>query len=460
MISREDLRHIHEFSDLGDEALDWLIGHMEEMTAQPGDRPFLEGQPAEHLIVVLEGSFYFSIRQFGQLRRVGNSDLWRITGLLPYSRMTHFTGGITIETPVRLALLHKDHFPEMLYRIPALGQRLVARLTDRVREFSNLTQHGERMMSLGKLAAGLAHELNNPASAAARAAADTRYRLNRLPERAAAIAGLGVDPVAITEESCRPGQALSLSPLDRSDAEEHVAQWLEDRNVPDAWVIAATLIDCGVTAEQLENLLDRVGPSALPAAVLWLEDYLALTHLSDTLRDATTRITSLVGAIKGYAHLDRAPDRQPVDVISGLDSTLLMLQHKMRAKSIQVERIVPDAPLLVSGYPGELNQVWTNLVDNAIDAMPEWGRLRVEVAAEGEYAMVRFTDSGSGIPPELTQRIFDPFFTTKEVGSGTGLGLDIVARIVRQEHGGDILVSSSPGNTVFTVLLPLESPAS
>lgn len=456
MITHDDLRRIDEFADLDETALDWLIAHMEEQAGEPGDRPFEEGAPTEHLVVLLEGSVRLSLRQFGQWRHFGNLEDWRITGLLPYSRMTHYPGRATVVSRARFAYLHKDHFSEMLYRIPALGQRLVARLTDRVREFSRQSQHGERMMALGKLAAGLAHELNNPASAAARASAEVRERLERLPARVASLAAHGIDPTAVVDAVCQPGKALDLDPLDRSEAEEEMAIWLEQHGVPDPWVLAPTFVDCGVAVEDLAPLAGSGNARSVPVGILWLEDFLALTRLAGTIYDAAARISTLVSAIKGYSHLDRAPDRQPVDLRAGIDSTLVMLQHKIRRKSIAVDRQMPATPLTVTGYPGELNQVWTNLIDNAIDAMPEGGRLGIAAAVEGESAVVRISDTGSGISPEIVDRIFDPFFTTKEVGTGSGLGLDIVARIVRQEHGGDILVASEPGNTTFTVVLPLD----
>jgi signal transduction histidine kinase len=248
-----------------------------------------------------------------------------------------------------------------------------------------------------------------------------------------------------------------MSALERSRLEQEVGTWLDDRGVRESWVLVEPLVDGGLRPEHLRAMADSAPPVALGDLFSWLAALLSAQRLAQDIRAASARISELVGSVKIYSHMDRAGDRERVDLREGLDSTLVMLGHKLKRKNITLERAyAPDLPR-VNGFPGELNQVWTNLADNAIDAMPEHGVLRVETEREGGTAVVRVIDNGAGIPPEILSRIFEAFFTTKPVGEGTGLGLDIVQRIVAQQHGGRIDVESAPGRTVFTVRLPIDA---
>jgi signal transduction histidine kinase len=241
--------------------------------------------------------------------------------------------------------------------------------------------------------------------------------------------------------------------IERGAREDAMADWLEERSVPEANVRAETLVDAGLTPEDVRQATEELPDHALPAALAWVEGGLAADRLLNEIDIATGRISDLVAAVKEYSYMDRAPDRQPVDVRAGIDTTLTILDHKLRRKDIRVERHWSDGVPEVSGYPGELNQVWTNLIDNAIDAMDDGGTLRIEIERAGSHVDVRVIDDGHGIPNDIQARIFDPFFTTKDVGLGTGLGLDIVRRIIEGKHGGSISVDSIPGRTVFTVHL-------
>jgi signal transduction histidine kinase len=249
-----------------------------------------------------------------------------------------------------------------------------------------------------------------------------------------------------------------LTALERSRAEQAVGQWLDDHAVAESWSLTDSLVDAGLGIEQLNELAGSVPASALGELLTWLAAVLMSQRLARDIGAAAGRISELVGSVKVYSHMDQAPDRERVDLREGLDSTLVMLGHKIKKKAVTLERAyLPELPK-VEAFAGELNQVWTNLADNAIDAMSEGGVLRIETAREGETALVRFIDNGVGIPPELQSRIFDAFFTTKPIGEGSGLGLDIVQRIVSQ-HGGRVDLESRPGRTVFTVRLPIDAHA-
>ena len=385
-----------------------------------------------------------------------------VTGLLPFSRMVKYTGAgrASARGPLRILRIRKDQFGEMLARIPVLGQRLVSTMTDRVREATRAIQQREKMTALGTLAAGLAHELNNPAAAVRRDAEALETRVSGLADLAADLCSAGLDGPSL-RSAWHAGRVAAAAPGahagrdGRSRLEEALGEWLDEHGVAEAWTLAGALVDAGVTKADLETVGQHIPSDAVPSAVRWIETLVDATRLSLDIRAASARISELVQSVKTYSHMDRAGDKEAVDVREGLDSTLVMLGHKLKKKSLRLERdYAADLPK-VTAYPGELNQVWTNLIDNAIDAAPEGGLIRIEAASDSATsAAVRVIDNGPGVPLEIQSRIFEPFFTTKPVGQGTGLGLDIVERIVVQQHGGKVELESQPGRTIFTVRLP------
>jgi signal transduction histidine kinase len=457
--SPDDLRAVPDLAALPGDLLDWLAASGEVVEAEGGERLFKEGDPADHLLVVLAGAYQVFSHVGGQPLLFDTFRQGRISGALPYSRLTHYPGYATVIEPTRLFRLHKELFPEMLRRSPELGQRLVSIMSDRVRDATRAEHQREKMMALGKLAAGLAHELNNPAAAVRRSADSLRERLAALPPLVEELVREGVLEKALRTtrgvlEQVRSRPPLALSALERSGREDELTDWLDDKEVADGWQIAETLVEAGVAPGDLDRLAEGVEPRALSPLVRWLGGTIEVDRLTVDIASAAGRISELVGSVKTYSHMDQAQDKQPTDLRPGLDSTLIMLGHELKAKHIRVVRADPPEGLpTVPAYPGELNQVWTNLFDNAIDALAEGGELRVETAREGDYVLVRVIDDGKGIPPDVQSRIFEPFFTTKGVGEGTGLGLEIAERIVRR-HSGQIGVESRPGRTVFTVRLP------
>ncbi len=325
----------------------------------------------------------------------------------------------------------------------------------------------ERLLSLGRLSAGLTHELNNPAAAAVRATAVLRERVSKMRRKLAHLAVADVDPkslVALTElqESAveRMGKADKLTPMQVGEAEDELADWLDDHGVANSWDLAPVLVAAGVDADGLDEIAAALPPELLADGIHWVTYALDTEQLMAEIEDSTHRISALVGAAKQYSQLDRAAHRD-VDVRDGLKSTLVMLGHKIKASGrIEVVKDFDPSLPLIPAHPAELNQVWTNLIDNAVQAMPEGGVLTVATSLDGDRVLVEVRDTGPGIPYELQQKIFEPFFTTKPVGEGTGLGLDICYRVVTQRHGGDLRVSSVPGDTRFQVRLPLTEPPS
>jgi signal transduction histidine kinase len=457
----QELRRVEVFAGLTDEQLEWLAANGELVQFGPGEMVFREGDPSDSMFVILEGKLELLIGVGGQLVPTFVQYAGEVTGLLPFSRMQHYAGAGRAAGTTRLLRIHKDRFGEMLQRIPALGQRLVSVMADRVREATRVTQQREKMSALGTLAAGLAHELNNPAAAVRRHSEALEARLGGMANLAADLCAAGLDGPSLRTlgtlaESLRQRPAPKLDALGRSRLEEALGQWLDAHGIADAWTLAGTLVDAGLTEPDVESIGKQVPAAAVPGAVRWIETLVDATRLAHDIRAASSRISELVQSVKIYSHMDRAGDKEAIDLREGIDSTLVMLGHKLKKKSLRLEReYAPDLPK-VSAYAGELNQVWTNLIDNAIDAAPEGGLIRIEASRDSATSVaLRVIDNGPGVPPELQSRIFEPFFTTKPVGQGTGLGLDIVDRIVVQQHGGSVELDSQPGRTVFIVRLPI-----
>jgi signal transduction histidine kinase len=446
------LRGIALLADLADEELEWLAAHGTWLEYEHGEVSNRPGDPVDAMVLVLEGEFQARRPETGD-EVVFRAQAGEVTALLPFSRMTHFVAETRAFGTTRVVSIHRDEFPEMLRAIPVLEGRLVGLMTDRVRETVRRDEQREKLMALGRLSAGLAHELNNPAAAAMRAAHNLAQALSDAQRRTAVLAErLGVDGVLALEEHLRGLEPPpAADPLARSDQEERVAEWLEAHGAAEGWEWAPTLVEAGVdNACLLEMKEDSDG--ALTETLGWLEATLRVKQLLHAVEGSTSRISTLVKAVKSYTYMDQAA-RKEVDLHEGLESTLTLLGHKLRGVEVvrDYRRDLPRVP----AYGGDLNQVWTNLIDNAADAMCGSGTLRVRTALDGGRALVEISDTGPGIPPEVLGRVWDPFFTTKEPGKGTGLGLEIARRIVEVKHGGEIEVESRPGETRFCVWLPM-----
>lgn len=455
-----DLRKVAAFSDLTAEQLAWLANKFEVVRLAPGEVFVRPGDPAVWMTVILEGEI--------RIQRDGDPDgpmysvgAGQVTGYLPYSRLTHIPALGTALLPTRLARIHKDNFPEMLERIPALGQRLVSIMADRIREGARIETQREKLMALGKLSAGLAHELNNPAAAARRATASLRETMETVREASIRLVRHTLSPeqretiLRFELQALKAGASAPADPLSQSDREERITAWLDARHVPDAWKIAPVLADAGAETPMLESLAAEIGDAVVSDALTRITSVLTIFRLIGEIENSTKRISDLVGAIKEYSYMDQAP-LQEIDLHKGLESTLTILGHRLKQGVTVVRDYDPNLPRICA-YGGELNQIWTNLIDNAIDAMNGHGELRIRTRLNLERVLVEIGDNGPGIPPEIQTRIFDPFFTTKGVGQGTGLGLDTACRIAHKHHG-DIRVVSKPGDTRFQVDLPVKQP--
>ena len=459
----EALRRVHVFADLPDDQLQWFASNSEDRRFAAGDVMFRKGDKAAAMVVYLEGEIHAywdeNDHDIVYIARAGEPST-EVSGMLPFSRMTEFQVTGYAVTNVRVLWFPVGLFPELMQRMPVLVQRLVGIMSDRVRESTTLDQQQDKLMALGKLSAGLAHELNNPAAGATRAANDLIETLKQL--RAADMRLCSHDLTAQQQASIdaferkaidHTATAEQLNSLEQSDREDKVSEWLESHGVAEPWTLSPNLVEAGMDSAALEQLLGEIPPGATADVLSRVSCQLAAAKLASEIKNATTRISELVGAIKEYSYMDQAKVQQ-LDVHKGLDNTLLILKYKLKKKNIAVTRDYAESLPPIKAYGSELNQVWTNLIVNAVDAMSEGGTLKVRTKREPTDILVEIRDNGGGIPASVRSRIFEPFFTTKPVGEGTGLGLDTVARIVRK-HRGNVRFESKPGDTCFQVRLPV-----
>jgi signal transduction histidine kinase len=459
-VDKSELAKVPAFHNIPDEELMWFLKESEEMHLATGDMPFHENDKADAMFVILEGEMQARWDQGGDLMVI-NIGAGNVTGKLPFSRMTHFTVTVRASMPTHALRFEATKFPQLVQRCPELAKQLVAVMADRIREVTRMEEQQAKLAALGKLSAGLAHELNNPASAAKRAASQLRAALKRIKDASHELGSRDLTSAdkakidAIEQQFLlqdrTPPDALRVSEL-----EDEIDRALRTRGFTGMWQLAGDLARRGFDAQSLSPLLDGFDAGTVRAALVRFTAAIEIWSLVSEIENSASRISDLVRAIKEYTYMDQAKV-QDVDIVRSLENTLIILNHKLK-RGITVAREYPQESLLVPSFGSELNQVWTNLIDNASDAMSGNGNLEIRAAREGDCVVVEIADSGSGIPPEVQPRIFEPFFTTKDVGEGTGLGLDTVHRIIRK-HKGTITFRSRPGRTVFRVSLPVSNPA-
>ena len=454
------LTRITAFQNLPAPVLEWLAQAGELRQYADGEAVMQAGEPAVYMAGMVAGAMQFYRPESGQQGPVFRVAAGQITGVLPYSRIQTIKGQALAVGETTLYLLSRTEFPALEQVSPELVQRLVGIMNDRARDEVRGQERDDKLRALGKLSAGLAHELNNPAAAIARAAHALGEALQAKPlllqnllatcppaDTVAALLGSGI-PTA---------PAPVRSALARADCEDELADWLEAQGCPDGYALAPNLLDAGHTAATLAPLVAVLPGPARPAALAWLEGHLSAVRLTRDIHEASQRISTLVSNVKTYSHMDRAGGREALDLNTGLDSTLNLFDHALRHKNARLDRRYAPGLPPVLGEVGQLNQVWTNLIDNAIDALPATGgTLAVQAVKQPGGVCFSIIDNGSGIAPDVLTHMFEPFYTTKPAGEGSGLGLDIARRIV-QEHGGRLEAQSVPGRTEFSVWLPAAS---
>jgi signal transduction histidine kinase len=454
----DELRPIPLFDGLNDDQLTELIGIGDDVRAGVGEIVFKEGDPADTWWVLVEGTVNLSRHTGQEDTIVGAMDVpgrWA-GGFRAWDPQGVYLATGTTASTTRLLKVPADALRERFTAWFPFAVHLVQGLYGTARSIEATARRRGALVTLGTLAAGLAHEINNPAAAAVRAVdameESSVGALDALRDLAAA--QIGPDQFSVLDalrQELIAGSA-PIDALDLADREDDLTDWLERHDVPSAWKLANPLAATGATTEWCQRVCDGVGEPALAPALEWVASTLSMRGLLSEVKQATSRVSELVAAVKSYSQMDRA-SRQTVDVTEGIESSLVMLGHKLR-NGVSVVRDYADAPR-IDAFPGELNQLWTNLIDNAIDAMPDGGTIRLATRVEGPWLVVEVADTGHGMPPEVLSRAFDAFYTTKDVGKGTGLGLDIAQRVVQERHQGEIELDSSPTGTTVLVRLPL-----
>jgi signal transduction histidine kinase len=453
----EALKRVGPLHGMEHSELEWLATHGIERIEPAGTTLFHEGDPATTMNIILKGEAHVR-RERGAPTGLFIGRAGQITGLLPFSRMKSHGGHGFVVVDIWALDFDREIFPEMLRAVPSMGQRCVSVLLDRVREITRLEQQTEKLNALGKLAGNLAHEMNNPASAAQRAASGLLDELRVYGQEKFKLGGLCLDEerllkvrnwqAAIREHA----RAATPSTVHHAALEDTLQTWLKSHGVGETWKIAPELAELGVTADQLDPLGEFLSAEPLTIVLAQFASSVRAERIAEAMLDSTARIFDLIRAIKDYSYMDQAPI-QEVDVRQGLENTLTMLQSRLA--HVEVERRYADDLPLISAYGSELNQVWTALIENALDAIQDHGKITLAAQVSGELILIEVWDDGPGISSDLKDRIFEPFFTTKAPGRGLGLGLDTVQRIVRR-HRGYVSVESKPGATCFQVRLPME----
>ncbi len=458
----KDLKKVIALSDLPYEQLQWLAERVEYNVFEDGEISTKKGDPMDIMWFIPEGRFDFYMDVNGQQVYYYNfqndSVSGGVGGLLPYSRMKVSPGYAHSVGRTKKYTLHKKYFKELEQLNPAFVQRLIGYMTERARAFATTKLQHEKVSALGKLAAGIAHEMNNPASAINRISTELSKRLKenyKLTEKLLrhSISTDHIRNIQVMVEERESAEKEKLSPLERLQREDEINAWFEHNGLSANSVAAETFVEHGISGSELESIRNGVGNEAFIQVLHWVENLLISQRIIKDLEEASERISNLVGAIKSHVHMDQTNELQPTNIHRDIENTLTLMGYKLREKNIRVKKSFGENIPEVPAYVGELNQVWTNIIDNAIYALPQNGEITIETTCDSKSVYVRIIDNGAGIPPEIISRIFDPFFTTKKVGEGTGIGLDLVNRII-DHHNGEVKVDSIPGRTEFIICIP------
>lgn len=458
----EVLKNIPSLQTVPEEQLQWLIDNGNIKKFEDREPLISPGDIADFMIIVLEGEFRtYSITEKGK-KYIDSFGKNTITGVLPFSRvkeyhfLCHSCGGSSV------LYLHRDRINDMIKSHYELTENLVHIMTTRVREFAKMETQNEKLMALGKMSAGLAHELNNPASAMARSGKELKKHLGSVPDKFKAIMAVNIDEETIDcvndlldERIAAEKKPMSL--IEKSNLEDDLLDYLEEKDVEDPDDIVGALVDFQIQEDDLEEMYNALGDDNFKQTIHWISSQLVTEKMVEDISEASERISSLISSIKDFSYMDRNQDMQQLNIHDGLQSTVKLLEHKIQKQGHQL-KLELDAKLPnIKGMPGELNQVWMNILSNGIDALEdENGSIGIQTSFDHENVIISITDTGKGIPEDIKSRIFEPFFTTKGIGKGTGLGLDITKKII-DKHNGTLKVNSVPGNTEFRITLPIEN---
>ncbi len=455
----QDLKIVKEFQNVPDEQLQWLISQGETVEIEKDELLFNVGEPVIISYIVLSGKMRICSVQSGKQKELRILDPGQVTGYLPYSRATFTPAFCEAIKKSWVFKCSKEKLIEGFGTHYELIETMVHMMLNRVREFTSIQQQNEKMFALGKLSAGLAHELNNPAAAISRAAALLQTQVSRLPGLFESIANLRIEPEKVDKISRLIIDKINTEPpaltmMQKANLEDELTDWLNDNDLKDT--DPEGLVERGFTTSELNVFKDCSTPEHLPILLEWVSNYLVTNKMAEDIRASSERISTLVGAVKNFTFMDKNTDRQLTDIHAGIRNTLTMLNYKLRKGNINVIENYDDSLPAIKVFPGELNQVWTNIIDNAIDAMEvnSKGNLTITTKHDDRFVKILIKDDGPGIPEDIKQNIFAPFFTTKEMGKGSGLGLDVVSRIMLQ-HNGEVKVNSAPGATEFEICLPI-----
>jgi len=462
-MTTDELKAVTAFNDLPNEQLQWILDHSEYHEYEDGSQIKKTGDEADVMIIIVEGRITFYMDIHGRLvyyfSFANDEQTGGVSGLLPYSRMKIYPGCSFATGKLRALLLHKKYFPELEQLNPGLIERLIGYMTERAKAFATLQTQQEKVHALGQLSAGIAHELNNPASAINRISSELNKRLKLNYELTEQLLRHDIDAAHFNSfknliEAKQLVPKPRLSAIQSMERENEIIDWLDQAGFPESQQASETFLEAGFAGKDLEDIRKSVTNDAFTQVIYWIENLLSSQRIAKDLEEASSRISFLVSAIKSHVHMDRTEDLQPTDIHTGIESTLTLLGHKLREKNIIVKKLFAENLPEVPAHVGELNQVWTNIIDNAVYAVDKSGEIIIETSTDGNKVTTKITDNGPGIPAEILSRVFDPFFTTKKVGEGTGIGLDLVSRIVKR-HNGEVKVDSAPGKTRFCISIPI-----
>ncbi len=457
----EALNDFSKLNNVPKAQLQWLSGHMEMVDIPKGGFLFQKGSPIDHLMLIFEGDFELYLVNNNSRKAFGRLQKHDITGMLPFSRAKQATGFAVARKPAKVGKLHREKMRELIRDHYELTEVLVHEMNNRIRNITQIEVQNEKLIALGKLSAGLAHELNNPASAMVRSASLLEQHLMGLPADFKRVIKIKTDDTAIDAVNNFMYQKLTEKPseltlLEQNTLEDELYDWFSECSLDDKYDLVPLLVEYQFNIEDLQFVKSLLREEDFNPVLKWIVQNMTTNKTVTDIKEASSRIETLIQSVKTYSYMDQSLDFQWLDLHQGIQSTLNVLNHKLRKVGHEVVTEFDKAMPKIMGLPGELNQVWTNLIDNAIDALPpKGGRLTIRTKATENFAYTYIQDNGHGIAQEHLNHIFEPFYTTKEVGKGTGLGLDVTQKIIKQ-HNGQVKATSKPGETIFEVCLPID----